>query len=718
LVLYELLTSRYPIQGRDPSSIIAGHLFRQPLDFKESDPGGRIPEGLRAMVLKALAKAPADRYATAQDMSRALTPFRSPDDVSDADLQRVLSAPVDAAFGEHAVVPGSTQKRLDEQFGLNATPRPRTLEAVPSDPGSPAPAAAAGEAALEVIAATIELQLQKGGLLEAETELRSAVETFGEKPELRTLRDRLEGQRQRAAELAADELVREARERFEAGDLEDARERLSRARSLDPDHAEAPGLLVQIGEAERRRNEEARREREVAGTLERIDAALERGQSAEAEALLFEAEATLGRQEAFAVRYERLEELRRREMRAKAEAVLKSVRQLLEAGELDEAEAELQRARRLDAENAEAATLAAALAEARRRRALDAEVTRHIATARELAAAQDFKGALREVRQAAKAAPDHPVPPVTLAEIEAAQARIEEKRRRADRIARAVSAVDKKLQRGDLAAADKLLTEAEAAEGPAPELADLRQRLLAAQQAAEQEARERREREEKRAAEAAAVAEAERLRREEERRRQEDERKRRAEEEKKRAEELRREKEARAKQTQVIPRQAQPEPVVPPAPVPLAPPQPAANSRPLWIGAGVLVLGLAIFLGWWLSRGPAGDQKEAPAVQTEQTNAPSPPAGVATGVLVVDAVPWGEIVEIVDGQGTRQPLGAERNTPLALTLPPGHYTITLRNPHFPQPVSLTAEVLAGAEVRGVAEIGRLTEEELFRALGW
>jgi serine/threonine-protein kinase len=61
VVLYELLTGRSPVAGSDPTALMAGHLFRPPLDFSETDPEERVPPDLRAVVLKSLAKKPEDR---------------------------------------------------------------------------------------------------------------------------------------------------------------------------------------------------------------------------------------------------------------------------------------------------------------------------------------------------------------------------------------------------------------------------------------------------------------------------------------------------------------------------------------------------------------------------------------------------------------------------------------------------------------------------------
>ncbi len=72
VVLYELLTDQLPISGEDEVSLIAGHLHRDPRSFSETDPHGRIPELLRAVVLRALAKKPDDRFTSAAAFSAAL----------------------------------------------------------------------------------------------------------------------------------------------------------------------------------------------------------------------------------------------------------------------------------------------------------------------------------------------------------------------------------------------------------------------------------------------------------------------------------------------------------------------------------------------------------------------------------------------------------------------------------------------------------------------
>jgi hypothetical protein len=72
VVLYELLTGEFPIRGTSEASIIAGHLFHPPRSFAETDPGGRVSEPLRQVLLHALEKDPGHRFQSAADFSRAL----------------------------------------------------------------------------------------------------------------------------------------------------------------------------------------------------------------------------------------------------------------------------------------------------------------------------------------------------------------------------------------------------------------------------------------------------------------------------------------------------------------------------------------------------------------------------------------------------------------------------------------------------------------------
>lgn len=78
VVLYELLTGQHPIDGRNFGDFFRGHLSRPPRDFAETDPEGRIPLGLRRILLQSLEKNAADRMAAAKDFAQLIEPFRGP----------------------------------------------------------------------------------------------------------------------------------------------------------------------------------------------------------------------------------------------------------------------------------------------------------------------------------------------------------------------------------------------------------------------------------------------------------------------------------------------------------------------------------------------------------------------------------------------------------------------------------------------------------------
>src|SRR5216684_2139668 len=81
-LLYELLTGRPPFTGDSPVAIAYQHVTENPVTPSRIDP--EIPPWADAIVLKAMAKSPADRYQSAAEMR--------------ADLQRAASGmPVSAA---------------------------------------------------------------------------------------------------------------------------------------------------------------------------------------------------------------------------------------------------------------------------------------------------------------------------------------------------------------------------------------------------------------------------------------------------------------------------------------------------------------------------------------------------------------------------------------------------------------------------------------------
>jgi beta-lactam-binding protein with PASTA domain/tRNA A-37 threonylcarbamoyl transferase component Bud32 len=102
-LLYELLTGRPPFTGDSPVAIAYQHVRENPIPPSRVDPD--VPAWADAIVLKAMAKSPADRYQTAADMR--------------ADLQRAASGlPVAAAPPTRIdMYPGTQRMGADPMTG-------------------------------------------------------------------------------------------------------------------------------------------------------------------------------------------------------------------------------------------------------------------------------------------------------------------------------------------------------------------------------------------------------------------------------------------------------------------------------------------------------------------------------------------------------------------------------------------------------------------------
>ncbi len=163
IVLYKFLTNEHPITGSDVSSVIAGHLFRDPLSFDESDPERKVPESLRQIVLKALAKKPDDRYQDAEEMVEALEAVHKEVGLSEnPDEVQALIDLRDRLRAEAAAKPGTgTQAGIDDLFPAGSTEIPADqgtggatviMEATNQDGANPA-AQTASEADSDVLRA-------------------------------------------------------------------------------------------------------------------------------------------------------------------------------------------------------------------------------------------------------------------------------------------------------------------------------------------------------------------------------------------------------------------------------------------------------------------------------------------------------------------------------------------------------------------------------------
>jgi hypothetical protein len=110
IVLYEMLTGYTPYDADTPLAILMKHL-NDPLPLPtQVDP--TLPAALEAIVLKALAKDPDDRFQSAAEMSRALESVEK--DLSTEERPMVLPP---GGFSQQAVFSGTARKQItDHRF--------------------------------------------------------------------------------------------------------------------------------------------------------------------------------------------------------------------------------------------------------------------------------------------------------------------------------------------------------------------------------------------------------------------------------------------------------------------------------------------------------------------------------------------------------------------------------------------------------------------------
>ncbi|MEO6121351.1 MAG: Stk1 family PASTA domain-containing Ser/Thr kinase [Acidimicrobiales bacterium] len=96
VVLYEMVTGQPPFAGDNPVSIAYKHVKEEPVPPRDLNPA--VPGSLEAVILKAMAKDQADRYASADELRADLLRFRQGQPV------RALAAPVRAPLDDETMV--------------------------------------------------------------------------------------------------------------------------------------------------------------------------------------------------------------------------------------------------------------------------------------------------------------------------------------------------------------------------------------------------------------------------------------------------------------------------------------------------------------------------------------------------------------------------------------------------------------------------------------
>ncbi|MBA3546448.1 MAG: protein kinase [Nannocystis sp.] len=136
--LYKLLTGRPVFQGKSTLDTLFHHKFTPPVPPSLAAPGCGIPVAADEIILRALAKDPASRFASAEEMGNALRialgrpKSISPDGPSDPEIPLVGS--------EQPVTPSSAALTAAEAAPKRATPDTRPFP--PNEPPRPAERAA------------------------------------------------------------------------------------------------------------------------------------------------------------------------------------------------------------------------------------------------------------------------------------------------------------------------------------------------------------------------------------------------------------------------------------------------------------------------------------------------------------------------------------------------------------------------------------------------
>ncbi|MGA7617056.1 MAG: serine/threonine-protein kinase, partial [Thermoanaerobaculia bacterium] len=128
VVLYQLLTGSAPIPGDTAQSMVAGHLFHPPTPFSESDAEGRVPEPVRAIILKSLEKKREDRYGSAEEFEEAIAAIQGeyPAGMEALDARALIDTirPQQPTQPGSSITPGAQQLVNQEFRASSETPLP------------------------------------------------------------------------------------------------------------------------------------------------------------------------------------------------------------------------------------------------------------------------------------------------------------------------------------------------------------------------------------------------------------------------------------------------------------------------------------------------------------------------------------------------------------------------------------------------------------------
>ena len=88
------------------------------------------------------------------------------------------------------------------------------------------------------------------------------------------------------------------------------------------------------------------------------------------------------------------------------------------------------------------------------------------------------------------------------------------------------------------------------------------------------------------------------------------------------------------------------------------------------------------------------------------------------GVLVVSAVPWGEVRGVVGANGARVELPSTAVTPLRIVLPPGSYRVEVVGAETDEAWTCDAHIVEGATHICHATLGSVGVTQYWKEMGW
>lgn len=116
VVLYEMLSGQKPFAGRNSAEVFTKLLHAPAPDLRLILPD--IPDGIRAIVTRCLAKAPEDRFASAQEMAVALQEAAAAYGAAYADRTIIMPAPAAATIGDAPDTTGGFDAELLDTLTL------------------------------------------------------------------------------------------------------------------------------------------------------------------------------------------------------------------------------------------------------------------------------------------------------------------------------------------------------------------------------------------------------------------------------------------------------------------------------------------------------------------------------------------------------------------------------------------------------------------------